>query len=330
MQRIISKKSKKHYPISDHFNGKTFFNPGFKIIKNVSDVFKLYVGSLEQKKWPRYVYQNVEPRLAKHLELGQTHLTYINHATHLIQLQNLNILTDPVFSKRVSPFSFVGPKRVRDPGMVLKTLPPIHVILISHNHYDHMDMAALRQLEKMHQPLIMVPLGNKHYLKKFANVIEKDWWETVSVGNNQTVSLVPARHWSKRTLRDTNKALWSGFWITSGNLKIYFAGDTGYGPHFKLLKEKMGSPDISLLPIGSYEPRWFMKPQHLNPEEAVLASLDLGSTLSIANHHLTFRLSYEDIDAPARDLKIALKNHGVSENQFLTPENGETVIFPLD
>lgn len=154
-----------------------------------------------------------------------------------------------------------------------------------------------------------------------------DWWQSHKANDRHTITLVPAQHWSMRTFHDANTALWGGFWIQSSQLKIYFAGDTGYGPHFKSIKEQLGAPDLSILPIGAYEPRWFMKEQHMNPDEAVLASLDLQSTLSLATHHQTFRLSLEKINDPVIELKRRLIAHGLTDQNFKAPDTGETVIY---
>jgi L-ascorbate metabolism protein UlaG (beta-lactamase superfamily) len=317
------------YPLSDHFDGNSFFNPGMDIHKRIRHVLKMLAGRRGKEKWPKQVKNHSKPQLAPQLSLDKTHITYINHASHLIQLQNLNIITDPIYAKRAGPASILGPKRVRDPGISLKELPAIDVVLISHNHFDHMNLPTLVKLKKLCKPLFIVPLGNRKYLerKRIENVIELDWWQNFQLNDQQSITLVPALHWSMRKVGDRNKALWGGFWIQSGEIKIYFAGDTGYGPHFKEIQRKFDAPDISILPIGSYEPRWFMKQQHINPEEAVLAHLDLQSRLSIATHHQTFRLSYEGYYEPVNDLKKSMIAHGVDEKSFLAPENGETVIF---
>lgn len=318
------------YPISDHFDGEHFFNPKNKVTKkSFKNVLKMLREKSRRNKWPDFVENKAELKLANDdLSLDEVYITYVNHASHLIQLKNLNILLDPIYSKRAGPFSLLGPKRVREPGIPLKQLPLIHVVLISHNHYDHMDLATIKKLEKMFEPLFIVPLGNKKYLRnKVGHILEMDWWDCHQLNQQQSITLVPAQHWSMRKIGDANTALWGGFWIQSVAIKIYFSGDTGYGPHFKLIHQKLGDPNISILPIGAYEPRWFMKEQHMNPEEAVLASLDLKTHFSIATHHLTFRLSAEGIDEPVEDLKKSLISHGIKEGRFLTPENGETVIF---
>lgn len=317
------------YPVSDHCTGSHFFTPGIDSKKNIKNVWKMLKERRGKNPWPDFVENKATPRLAEQLKVDEAYVTYINHASHLIQMQNMNLLTDPIFSKRAGPMSLLGPKRVRKPGIELNELPHIDVVLISHNHYDHMDLITLKRLENMFHPLFIVPLGNRKYLKSknFPNVVELDWWQTHNPNNTHAITLVPAQHWSMRTFKDANTALWGGFWIHYEQLKIYFTGDSGYGPHFKLINEKLGAPNISILPIGSYEPRWFMKEQHMNPEEAILASLDLQSDLSLATHHQTFRLSQEKINDPVIELKRRLIAHGLTDKDFKAPETGETIIY---
>lgn len=325
------KKSKvTSYPLSDHYDGKHFFNlDGSKIKKSYRHLFKM-IRAIRKNRWPKFLDNNKKPQLIDELALNQARITYINHATHLIQLHQLNLLTDPVFSKRVGPLNIVGPKRIKQPGIPLNDLPHIHVVLVSHNHYDHMDMYSLKQLDKKFNPLFILPLGNGKYLKKagIENFIELDWWQSHQLSVLQDIILVPAHHWSMRRPGDRNKALWGGFWIESDQLQIYFAGDTGYGAHFQQIQQRLGSPNVSILPIGAYEPRWFMRDQHMNPDDAVMAHLDLKSRLSIATHHRTFRLSGEGVDDPVIQLHRSLQQHHLREREFLTPDNGETVIYP--
>jgi L-ascorbate metabolism protein UlaG (beta-lactamase superfamily) len=318
-----------HHPKSDHCNGSIFFNPGLKTTKSWGQVWKMLRERKGKNPWPNFVENKATPELAGQLKTDEVSITYVNHASHLIQLHNMNILTDPVFSKRAGPMSLLGPKRVRKPGIELDELPTIDVVLISHNHYDHMDLPALKKLQQMFQPLFIVPLGNRKYLKGkiFPKVIELDWWQTHALTKMHAITLVPAQHWSMRTFKDTNTALWGGFWIQCDTLKIYFCGDSGYGSHFKLIQERLGAPDISILPIGSYEPRWFMKEHHMNPEEAILASIDLQSSLSLATHHQTFRLSMEKINDPVINLNRRLIAHGLTTKEFMAPETGETITY---
>ena len=268
----------------------------------------------------------------------------INHATVLIQIDNLNILTDPHFTKRASPVSWAGPKRVIKPGIALKDLPPIDVVLVSHNHYDHLDLGSLQQLAQLHNPLFYVGLGTKHFLiangvvgksassththstksesdNSAPNIIELDWWQEVSLSDIK-FTFVPAQHWSARGLSDRREMLWGGFYIR-GSQTIYFAGDTGYGSFFNLIREKMGSPNLAILPIGAYEPRWFMKNAHVNPEEAVKGFIDLKAKKAMAIHFGTFKLTDEGIDDPTKDLGIALKKYQLTENDFIVPVFGK-------
>lgn len=249
-------------------------------------------------------------------------VTVINHATVLIQMDGVNFLTDPLYSDRASPFSFAGPKRGRDPGIKLEDLPPIDYVLISHNHYDHLDLETLKILRDKHDPKFFAGLGDDTLLKEngITNVVGLDWWEESATGPLK-IQYVPAHHWSARGLFDKWDCLWGGYYV-KGSKTVYFAGDTGYAGFFKLLKERLGSPDVALLPIGAYEPRWFMKPAHMNPEEAVQASLDLGARQSIGIHYGTFQLTYEGIDAPPLALTEALRAKGIDAARFIAPEFG--------
>jgi L-ascorbate metabolism protein UlaG (beta-lactamase superfamily) len=246
----------------------------------------------------------------------------------LLQTQQLNILTDPVWSQRVSPFLSLGPKRVREPGILFSTLPPIHVVLISHNHYDHMDIQTLIKLNKKFHPVFLVPLGNKLFLNNYGiqNVIELDWWQHYAI-NNAKITFLPTKHWSSRWLNDKFRTLWGSFGIEVANQKIYFAGDTGYGHHFIDIKNKWGKPTIAFLPIGSYQPEWFMRDNHLTPEEAVKSHIDLGAQTSIAIHFNTFQLSDEAIDQPVHDLQQALKAHQLIDQEFIILKEGESRNF---
>lgn len=316
------------YPLSDHYDGKQFFNPGRPGVKSFWEVLK-WKWQAQKIAWPNWVDNKVTPQLPKTVQPGEVYITFVNHATHLLQFADLNVLTDPVYSLRTSPFTAVGPKRVRHPGLAFEDLPPIQVVIISHSHYDHMDAASIRALEHEHKPWFVVPLGNGAIIKKFGaqNIIELDWWEkTVLPKHRGNITLVPAQHWSSRSLFDRNRTLWGGFVIESGEKKVLFPGDTGYGPHFSEIHKRLGKMDISILPIGAYEPRWFMQEHHMNPEEAVEAHLDLGSRHSIATHYGTFCLTDEGIEDPVKDLRAALAEKGIAEEIFYAPETGETVL----
>jgi L-ascorbate metabolism protein UlaG (beta-lactamase superfamily) len=315
------------YTNSDHFDGKKFFNPDGATPKGFIDLLKWQLGG-GKTPWPEHVENKAKPKVATHVLPGQVHLTFINHATMLLQFENLNVITDPVYAERVSPVQWAGPKRVREPGLAFDKLPPIDVVVVSHNHYDHMDLVALKKLNDRFHPQFIVPLANQGLLKGAGveNIVELDWWQSNTVKSGK-ITLVPAQHWSSRSPFDRDRALWGGFVIEAGGIRSYFAGDSGYGPHFKMLKERMKEIDVALLPIGAYEPRWFMKYHHMNPDDAVLAHLDLQPKLSIAMHFGCFRLTNEGIDDPVKDLKTALEAHKVPLREFVAPETGETIVY---
>jgi L-ascorbate metabolism protein UlaG (beta-lactamase superfamily) len=283
----------------------------------------------EPARWPAWVENRARPALPGRLEAGEVGLTFINHITFLIQLPGLNVLTDPVYSERVSPLTSLGPARVRDPGLPFRQLPPIHLVLVTHNHYDHLDLATLVRLERAHRPLVLTGLGNRAFLTQFGmrNVRELDWWESVDVGGT-SVSFTPAQHWSGRGGRRTrNRTLWGGFHLRAAATGVFFAGDTGLGRHFREIREQLGRPDIALLPIGAYEPRWFMAPQHMSPDDAVRAHIDLGAQVSVGTHFGCFRLTDEGIDDPVTELAAARARHGLAADSFQVLETGETRMF---
>lgn len=279
--------------------------------------------------WPRHVLNSMMPTLPQVIDSDEAYITFINHSTDLIQVAGLTVLTDPIFSKRAGPFSLIGPKRARPPGIKIGELPPIDIVLISHNHYDHMDMRSIRKIWKKHQPLFIVPLNNgkKLHTKGVYNIIELNWWQEYSLNKDQSIILTPAQHWSGRGLFDRCKTLWGGYIIKSKNMKIFFAGDTGYNNHFQEIRKRYGTMNVSILPIGAYEPRWFTHEQHMNPEEAVRAHIDLGSELSIGIHFGTFALTNEGIDDPIIELKKSLQLHHIPEKKFIAPEHGQTIIY---
>jgi len=277
--------------------------------------------------WPKWV-ESTPGKIAKQrTDKGEVHWMMINHASVLIQIDGVNIITDPIWSKRPSPVSFAGPTRVRDAGIKFEDLPPIDYVLISHNHYDHLDLDTLVRLKKDHNPLFVVGLKNKKTLENegITKILEMDWWQE-EVTEKIKIKFVPAQHWSARGLTDRKKALWGGF-VIEGSKKVYFAGDTGWGKFFKMIREKIGSPDLSFIPIGAYEPRWFMKYHHINPEEAVKAHVDLGSKLSVGVHFGTFEgLTDEAYNQPPKELKEAMTKYNVSN--FVVPSFGK--IVPLN
>ena len=227
----------------------------------------------------------------------------MGHASWLLQTAGLNILIDPVWSERVSPVSFMGPKRVNDPGIAFDALPPIDVVLVSHCHYDHLDAETLSRLHAAHKPRVITPLGNNAIMTAHDAAIRAeafDWHQRVELGQNVAVTLVPTHHWSARGVTDRNKALWASFVIETPAGRIYHVADSGYGNghHFRAARDRYGPFRLAFLPIGAYEPRWFMGDQHMNPAESVRAFLDSGAEFAIGHHYGTFQLTDEGFDEP--------------------------------
>ena len=282
-------------------------------------------------RWPDRVENRTYASPPERVEGPDLRATWIGHSTVLIQTAGLNILTDPFLSERASPLSFAGPRRVRPAALSAKALPPIDIILLSHNHYDHLDMAALREIASHHAPRVVTPAGNARLVKKASasyRIAELQWGQSTTHGDTR-IHLTPALHWSKRSLFDANTALWGAFVIETAGGMIYFAGDTGFGTGetFRAVRAEFGPARLSLLPIGAYEPRWFMHPQHMNPEEAVRAHAILESRTSLAIHHGTIQLTDEAIDAPVRDLAAALGDLAIDPRHFLVPDAGDVLII---
>jgi L-ascorbate metabolism protein UlaG (beta-lactamase superfamily) len=289
--------------LSDHFDGERFFNPGLgpPIARRGLWQILRWRFTADRPPWPKAVANTAYPPPPQPGP-DQAAVTFIGHASFLIQLPGCTILTDPVFSERASPVSFAGPRRVRPPGIALAALPPIDLILLSHNHYDHADLASLRRLAARDAPACVTLRGNAPLLSRAGlQAAELDWWEGIDVAG-LAITALPARHFSRRTLMDGNRSLWGGFMVTMGAHTILFAGDSGDGPHWAEINRRLGPPGLALLPIGAYEPRWIMAPVHMNPDEAVQAHLTLGARASIGMHFGTFRLTDEAIDAPVQRL----------------------------
>ena len=294
--------------------------------KGILDILK-WRFTEERKDWPEWIdspqYKIEEKR--NHSETIK--YTVINHATVLIQWHGINIITDPIYAQRSSPVSWAGPKRVRAPGVSFDDLPPIDIVVISHNHYDHLDLETLQKLNLRDHPLFLVGMKNGELLKSegIENYKELNWWEKVEY-NNLTFTFVPAQHWSARGIFDRKETLWGGHFISDKKKHIYFAGDTGYGKFFKEIKEKMGSPVLSFLPIGAYAPRWFMKNHHMDPSDAIMAHKDLGSRSSVGIHFETFRLTDEAFNEPRSTFNVLWqheKKEGIASD-FIAPEFGKT------
>jgi L-ascorbate metabolism protein UlaG (beta-lactamase superfamily) len=317
------------WPISDHFDGKRFINPTLPEMHAPSLFSVLKMIRERRGRWPDRVENKSTPRLHEPLALDDIAITYVNHATFLIQIAGITILTDPVWSERASPFRWAGPKRVRDPGVAWEALPKVDIVLLSHNHYDHLDLATLARLGERFTPIVLAAAGDGRILKPLGirHLHELDWWDSFQLNDRCKFTFVPSQHFSARSLFDRQMSLWGGYMIEISRRQLYFSGDTGYSRHFTEIGRRLGHPDIALLGIGSYEPQWFMKPVHMNPEEAVAAHRDLGAKHSIGMHFGTFQLSAEPIDQPLADLGRALAENGIPETEFVTLEVGETRIY---
>jgi N-acyl-phosphatidylethanolamine-hydrolysing phospholipase D len=260
---------------------------------------------------------------------SQPTVTWIGHSTLLLQMGGLTFLTDPIWSKIPSPIPPLGPRRFVPPAVAISELPTIDFIMISHNHYDHLDLPTLRALAARNpQTLFLVPLGNATLLRRHGidNVKELDWGESIRLAG-LTVHCLPAQHWSKRSLTDTNKALWSSWAVVGEYRRFYHAGDTGYFPGFKKIADYLGPFDLAAVPIGAYAPRQMMRASHMNPEEAISAALDLDAKVAVAMHFGTFDLSDEPLDQPPRRFKEAAAKQGLGEQQAWVLKIGETRSF---
>ena len=309
--------------MSDHFDGRRYFNPWGAGPRSFRDLLRWKLTG-HPEPWPRQVEDAPAAPLPT-LGRGEMSATFLGHATALFRLPSLTVLTDPIFSTRASPLSWAGPARVRPAALGIEGLPHLDAVLVSHNHYDHMDLPTLKALAAKGMETALVPLGNGKWLRAagFARVIELDWWESAEIGGGR-VTLTPAQHWSSRSPFDRNKALWGGFRLDAGGRSAFFPGDTGYGPQFKMIRERLGAVDLAFLPIGAYEPRWFMAPAHMDPHDAVKAHADLGASASAAMHWGSFRLTDEGIEAPLRRLEEAKREAGLDESVFRVLAHGES------
>jgi L-ascorbate metabolism protein UlaG (beta-lactamase superfamily) len=308
---------------NDHFDGERFFNPAGSNGRPFSAVPKMMAE--KRQPWPESI--PVELSLPAPLDArAWAAITFVGHSTFLIQTRSGNILTDPMFSERASPLRFIGPRRVRRAAVAVADLPPIAVVLLSHNHYDHCDLRSLRSLRRRFDPLLVTPLNNARLARRagFRRIEEVDWWEQARSAPLR-VTAAPAQHFAARTPFDRNRALWSGFVIEVDGRRIFFAGDTGYGGHFQRIRERFGPIDVALLPIGAYEPRWFMKDIHMAPWEAVQAHRDLEARMSIGMHFGTFQLTTEGIEEPVAALAYARREQQIPDGEFTVLDFGETM-----
>jgi L-ascorbate metabolism protein UlaG (beta-lactamase superfamily) len=313
-------------PILNHFDGSRFFNPHAPEGKTLQDV-RRWRHTRRKEPWPERIDDPIFPPLGR-AALDRISATFIGHSTFLLQIGGVCVLTDPIWSKRCSPVFFAGPRRVRQPGQRLNALPGVDLLLVTHNHYDHMDLPTLRRVRARWAPPTATGLGNAHHLAKadIRSAVELDWWQSTELAGAR-VTYVPAQHFSSRGLYDRNECLWGGFVVEARGAVVYFAGDSGYCPHFAEIGRRFPRIDLALLPIGAFEPRWFMRQQHVNPEEAVRAHLDLGAGRSLGMHFGTFQLTDEAIDAPVSALREARLRAGLSQDDFDVLGFGETRVF---
>ncbi|MES2504555.1 MAG: MBL fold metallo-hydrolase [Myxococcota bacterium] len=305
------------------FEGSKFKDSEVQDTKTPWDLAK-FIWSKPASDWPKWRELKQLDKPPANVPDKALRATFVNHATVLLQTEGLNILTDPVWSDRVSPVSFAGPKRVHAPGIRFEDLPKINIVLVSHSHYDHLDLPTLQRLETAFQPTFFVGLKVSSILRPKmpqAKIVEMDWDSAYDIGPQQKVHFLKAQHWSARSPFDRNKTLWGAFAVELPGGNIYFAGDTGYGKHFKAAQAKLGSFRLALIPIGAYEPRWFMKYQHMNPADAMQAFHDLNATNAIGIHHGCFPLSYEKYLAPGEEIAK------FKDVRFAIPEPGEAKFF---
>lgn len=312
-------------PPSDHFDGRLFRNVEPTPLPTAGMGLRL-LSEMDRGPWAERRAVPARPRPPERVGPGEIRATFVNHATVLLQVDGANLLTDPIWSERASPVGFAGPRRYHPPGIPFEALPPIDLVLLSHDHYDHLDLPTLRRLGREHDPLVVAGLGNRATLERagLRRIRELDWGEALEAGPLRIVGQ-RTRHFSGRGAFDRQRTLWLAYVVESRAGRVYFAGDTGWGSHFEETGERFGPFWLALLPIGAYAPRWFMGPLHIDPAEAVRAHLALRAEQSLAIHHGTFRLTQEAQDEPRRLLGEALAEAGVPAEAFAVLEPGESL-----
>jgi L-ascorbate metabolism protein UlaG (beta-lactamase superfamily) len=323
---------------SDHFDGNLFFNPSFHSAqggqprRGSSRWIWRWIFGFDRPEWPEEKEVSPGSPPPARLPVGSLRVTSIGHATFLIQMDGLNILTDPIWSDRCSPVSWTGPRRRQKPGILFEDLPVIDAVLISHNHYDHLDLPTLKGLAKKGAASAVVPLDNLDLVKGtgISEVHELDWWQSIRLSSDVTVTLVPARHFSSRSLWDRNKTLWGGFVVSGPSGNVFFAGDTGYGPHFQEIARRFSPIRVALLPISPFRPPQSKEPPrdprlsvHMGPAEAVQAHRDLGAGISIAAHFQVFQLGWDGFDDAVKGLAAALSEYKLNYEAFLALNPGQ-------
>ena len=319
-------------PVSDHFDGRIFFNPGGVPPRKLSDLLRWQFRE-NRSKWPdRWPSPHGTAKPEERVRGRSIRVTMVGHATLLLQTSGVNILTDPLWSRRASPFQFAGPRRVNEPGIRFDDLPPIDLVLLTHNHYDHLDIGALTRLKAAHDPLVVAPLGNDAIVRDAIPSIRTevgDWGDVIET-HGLKLHVEPVHHWSARGAFDRRMALWSGFVIEAPGGKIYHVGDTGFheGRNYRAAAGKHGRFRLALLPIGAYEPRWFMKGQHQNPEEAVEGFRLCGAEFAAGHHWGTVQLTNEGVEEPRNMLHATLDARSIDRERFRPLQPGEVWDVP--
>jgi L-ascorbate metabolism protein UlaG (beta-lactamase superfamily) len=313
-------------PRTAHFDGDAFHNDPRVPQPGAGDVLRWMVSTPNEAIGWAEAPPVVPAAPPARVDSG-IRVTFVNHATVLVQMDGVAVLTDPVWSERVGPVSFAGPSRAAEPGVRFEDLPVIDAVLISHSHYDHCDVPTLEALEARFGMPIFAGLGSAGMLAEHGVATGKDldWWQSAAIGEGR-VTMTPARHGSQRGLGDRDAVLWGGFVLEGRSGSVFFAGDTAFAPHFAEIRRRLGAPTVALLPIGAYEPRWFMQNIHMSPADAVRAHVVLGARQSIGIHWGTFDLSDEGRFQPAGDLTMALRGAGVAERRFLAARNGQSFV----
>jgi L-ascorbate metabolism protein UlaG (beta-lactamase superfamily) len=324
------KERKPYYfgPKSNHFDGKKFISESKGVF--VNDLGSLFTIQDDWDEEP----EPIKPVNLNKLEpINSARIIFIGHSTFLIQLEDINILTDPIWSNRAGPIALplFSPKRYNPPALDFSDLPKIDYVLIGHSSYYHMDIPTIKNLKKEFDPQFITGLGNCFYLNEIKSLnlrcLELDWNDSIKSKDGTNFYFLKAKNWSKRSWFDVNKTLWGSFLIETPKIKIFFAGDTGYSRHFQEIHEKFGAIDMTLLPIGSYEPRWRMKDHHMNPEEATKAHLTLNAKKSIGMHFNTFQTTDEGYLDPEIELGEAKLKYKISKMDFVAPKFGEVFEF---
>ncbi len=305
------------------FHGR-FYNQTPSARHSPGDLLRFF-REREQTGWQEITDAVPGPPPPERVGEGDLRVTFVGHSTVLLQLDGLNLLADPIWSERAGPVEWAGPRRFRPPGLRFEDLPPLDAVLISHNHYDHLDLATLQRLQDEHGPVFYTGLGNAAFLRREGvyDALELDWWEEVRLARGVRLTFVPAQHFSGRGLCDQGATLWGGFVVEGPAGVVYFAGDTGLGLHFAQLRARFGAPRLAVLPIGSFQPRWFMSVVHMGPDEAVEAHRRLGAGASVAIHFGTFALANDRQDEPLVLLGEALAAAGVAPDVFRVLREGE-------